>query len=188
MLSKTGGGEKRSTGAFLFSPYTKLYNHLACKDKQTTNLIAPCTVQVTYETPFVIDHAVQNPELGHCCSAECCCALTQLLSGRSSRIWELCSSDIQEQGLSFLFSLPSHPSHVSSQQDKLTELHNILQNNTSEADKLCILGNIWEIRTSKKNTLKQTERYFQTVLVLFLTPLISASAVVSAETTLNINN
>lgn len=60
-------------------------------------------------------------------------------------------NDIQEQGPSFLFSLPSHPNHVSTQQDKLTELHNILQNNTSEAAKLHILGGGGggkEIRTS----------------------------------------
>lgn len=55
----------RSPRAFLFSPYTKLYHHLVCKDKKRTNLIAPCTVQVTYEAPVVIDHAIQNPELGH---------------------------------------------------------------------------------------------------------------------------
>lgn len=38
---------------------------LICKNKQTTNLTTPCTIQVTYETPVVIDHAVQNLELGH---------------------------------------------------------------------------------------------------------------------------
>lgn len=33
--------------------------------KITTNLTAPSTIEVTDEAPFVIDHAVQNLELGH---------------------------------------------------------------------------------------------------------------------------
>ena len=101
-----------------------------------------------------------------CYSADCCCALTQLLPEWYWRIWELCSNDIQEQGPSFLLRLPSHPNHVSTQQDKLTELHNILQNNTSETVKLCIL----EKEMGNQNiliilTTANTKRCSQAVLV-----------------------
>lgn len=59
-----------------------------------------------------------------------------LLRSDSARRRELCSNDIQEQGPSFLPSLPSHPNYAPTQQDKLRD---IFQNNTSEAAKLCIL-------------------------------------------------
>lgn len=115
-----------------------------------------------------------------CSSADCCCcALTQLLCELSSRIWELCSNDIQEQGPSFLFNLPSQLNNVSTQQDKLTELGNILQHNASKAANYPLLGR----RRKKKTTTTQeiehpkqshysnlttanTERCSQIVLVL----------------------
>ena len=61
-----GGWGKEMDQSLPSPPSYKLYNHIKiCKDKKTTDLATPSTIEVTYEAPVVVDHAVQNLELGH---------------------------------------------------------------------------------------------------------------------------
>lgn len=142
ILNRTGGEEKRSTRAF-FSPYTKWYNHIKI-------------CRIRNNKP---DHSMHNT--GYIWNSSCdwscspkswtgpCLALAQTAA---AVLWlSFCPGDprgyesyavmtFRNKDLPSCSSLPSYSNHVSTQQDKLTELRNILQNTISEAAKLCILG------------------------------------------------
>lgn len=177
ILDKIGGVEKRSNRAFppLILNYTITLKYVRISKQQTWSLQAQYKLHMKLHLWLITQSRILSWAM---------LWRRLLLRSDSAHRQELCSNDIQEQGPSFLPSLPYHPNYVSTRQDKLRD---ILQNNTSEAAKLCILE---EQQKKKRNnmpgnlTKANTERCSQTAHVFPSPPLTSAAA----ETSLNISN